>query len=130
MLTLFKMSEKLRGQRAQLQDKTLDPLGVAVRESRDSADNPNSTPLIVALDVTGSMGMGEISALDETGDTKTIWDTDKPDEVEVAREQFDKLKKKGYVFYTVKKNGEQGEVMHKFDPEAGKMIAVPRVVGG
>lgn len=37
-------------------DTGLDPLDVVIRESRDSDVNPNSTPFIIAGDVTGSMG--------------------------------------------------------------------------
>ncbi|MEV6863926.1 hypothetical protein AB0M44_23325 [Streptosporangium subroseum] len=34
----------------------LDPLGVAIRESRDSAEHPNTLAVAVLFDVTGSMG--------------------------------------------------------------------------
>lgn len=36
-------------------DAKFDPMGITLRESRDSVDNPASTAVIVALDVTGSM---------------------------------------------------------------------------
>jgi hypothetical protein len=75
-------------------------------------------------------GRRELVILDHTGDTKIIWDAEKADEVESAKETFLKLKKKGYLAYKVDRKGEKGEVIRDFDPEAEKMILAPPTVGG
>lgn len=76
------------------------------------------------------MAVREMRVLDMTGDKKTTWDADQPDEVEAAREEFEKLTKKGFVGYSVDKKGEKGVLMKKFDPDAERMILAPPVVGG
>lgn len=73
---------------------------------------------------------GEMAVLDREGDLKTVWDSDKPEEVEAAKKTFDGLKEKGYVAYKVKKDGTKGEVITKFDPDAEKVILAPMMAGG
>ncbi len=73
---------------------------------------------------------GEMRVMGREGDLKVIWDSEKPDEVEAARRQFNELSKKHYIAFSVKKDGEKNEKISKFDPDIEKMILVPMLKGG
>jgi hypothetical protein len=73
----------------------------------------------------------EIAVMGKEGDVKTIWNPKNADEVENARKTFNDMKKKGYLAFKVAKDGEKGEQMTEFDPDAAKMILmVPAFQGG
>lgn len=76
-------------------------------------------------------GKSIIHTLDNTGDTRLMWSRDNQPEVDAARDLFKTLKKKQYTAYRAEgKEGSRGEVIHEFDPEAERIIMVPRQVGG
>jgi hypothetical protein len=74
--------------------------------------------------------MAELCVMNTTGDTKTIWDKNNPDEVAAARATFDALKKKKYLAFSVASGGKKGELMTTFDPNAEQIIMSPPVAGG
>jgi len=71
-----------------------------------------------------------LHAMDSTGDSRFMWDPTNADEVAGAKAQFDALKKKGYLAYTVDESGNKGQVIREFDPNAAATIMVPQLVGG
>lgn len=73
----------------------------------------------------------ELCVMDFTGDTKVVWDPENDDEVENARDMFNKfVKKLKYAAFSVGKKGKQDEQIRKFDPGLDKMILVPPICGG
>lgn len=75
-------------------------------------------------------GKSYMAVMGMEGDVKTIWDRNNPDEVENARSTFKRLIAKGFSAFKVDADGEQGEVMREFDPNAEKVILVPAIAGG
>jgi hypothetical protein len=73
---------------------------------------------------------GEIRAMDGTGDTKLIWDSDNETEVKAAKKMFDDLRAKKFTAFSVKKNGEKDRIITEFDPDAEKIILIPQLSGG
>lgn len=76
------------------------------------------------------VGAHELVVLDATGDVRHMWDAERPNEVDIARQVFDDGRAKGMVAYRVTEGGDRGEVMNTFDPTAQKIIMAPALRGG
>jgi len=75
--------------------------------------------------------MGLLRIMDvKAGDLRINWDSKSKDEVDAAREQYNQMKKKGYLAYSVKKDGTPGKQISEFDPDAELIIMSPKLVGG
>jgi hypothetical protein len=85
----------------------------------------------VLNDIEVEEGKGEMRIIDETGDTRLIWDPDNEDEVSNAKRTFKDLTAKGYAAFAVDRKGEAGKRVDSFDAEAGKLILmIPQQRGG
>lgn len=83
------------------------------------------------LEVLGGRTLtGELRVMDATGDSRTIWDPANAEEVAAVKRTFDDLRKKGFLAFAVKKDGEKGKQITEFDPTAGKLILAPQMAGG
>ena len=75
--------------------------------------------------------MGELRVMDQKGDIKTVWDPENEDECQAAEKQFNNLINKKFLAFKVKKTtGNKGAQITKFDPNAGRIIMSPPIVGG
>jgi len=74
--------------------------------------------------------MGEMSVMDGTGDTKIIWDSGNTEEIENAHKTFKRMKKKGFIAYSVEGDGGKGKVLTEFDQDAERIILAPPLAGG
>lgn len=75
--------------------------------------------------------------LDPTGHTTVTWNPEDKSSIKDAEKKFDDMIKQGYTAFAmelVSTNGvtveKKGQRIKKFDPEAGKIMMIPQLVGG
>lgn len=73
---------------------------------------------------------GTMNVMDKTGHSTTSWDPSVSVEVAAARATFNTLTGRGYRAFKVGEEGERGQRLESFDPQARQMIMVPQLQGG
>lgn len=72
-----------------------------------------------------------MAVMGKAGDSKFMWDPRNSVETDIARETYEAYRARGYMAFRVEgKEGDTGEQMLEFDPEAGRIIFCPPMAGG
>jgi len=75
--------------------------------------------------------MGTMSILSQKGDETVRWDKDDPASVENARKKFlEFLAERKGMAIRMNEDGQKGDKMTDFDPDAERVVLMPLVVGG
>ena len=75
--------------------------------------------------------MGEIIILSQSGDEKVAWDKEDPESVKVARKKFlEFLAERKGMAIRLGPDGQKGEMITDFDPDAERLLLMPMIVGG
>lgn len=76
-------------------------------------------------------GKGVIGVLNSSGDTKLFWNKKNAEEVENARQMFDKLVKgKKFAAFEISQMGKKSKKVTEFNPNLQKLILIPPMAGG
>ena len=74
--------------------------------------------------------MGIQIVMDRNGDTRRHFDSNDAKSVASAKEMFDSLTKQGYRAVALAANGEQGELLNRFDAKTERTLFIPQLKGG
>jgi len=88
------------------------------------AERPTETP----VEIHGEPARSVLRTMSHRGDVPVHWTPGVAVEENAARAAFDAMKAKGYAAYQV--DGEDREIIRRFDPEAGEIVMVPPTAGG
>jgi hypothetical protein len=76
------------------------------------------------------MSKHEMQLMDLSGHTSLSWDPAVESEVAIARAAFDDARERGMEAFHIGAGGRQTERMRTFDPNAEKMVIIPKIAGG
>lgn len=82
------------------------------------------------MDDTTTAEKHEMRVMGSQGDIKIQWDPNSAEEVEIARTEFNQLRRKNFLAFAVDRRGNKGEQITEFDPDAEKIILAPQIRGG